>query len=565
MKSLWYRFSGGTGRWRLPVRRNAVGVVLVILLFILGPPMTKQTKEVALAGFTLPPAPWGEFSPFYGAAPCIPDFQDVGIFSPAEAKADAMVDKLLKKKLLDEEDVADIRKYDQQDRDRRIARNFYGTLAYRIQTLYTWFEGDSRAAGVDPSVTQTSTTTTIPSTNPRVGPSSSGSSTLYGGNRENVHDIALRRFRLQFSGCVYRDMQFHIEIHADNEVIGLRDLDWTWTRFPWMNVMVGQIKMPNSRERQLSSGAIHFPERSFPSQGITAIGRETGVQLSGMDILDVFDYKVMAATGYGFNRQFQQFDDTSNFMYAGRFTLHPFGRPPFWAGDVWYSWAPLLEFSFTYAYAPKALAMGELNAITTFDLCQAYGLTTPAGDTNITAINPTTGCTRPNQNETGYTLLPIGRANINPNAIGDWTDLGFDATFMYRGFYANVEYHNAMYDPNNGNPALGKFPGLRTITYFVDVGYFLIPREWEILGRFSYLDINSAEVFPVGSAAAASLTSPQPTVNRRVMDARWWEFGTVWYLSKDHRHKLGVFGHIRDEMGGELHNNGASINMQLAF
>jgi len=561
MKSLWYLFSGSTRPRRLPMRRNTVGVVLVILLVILGPPMTKQTEEVALAGFTLPPAPWGEFSPFYGAAPCIPDFQDVGIFSPAEAKADAMVDKLLKKKLLDEEDVADIRKYDQQDRDRRIARNFYGTLAYRIQTLYTWFEGDSRAAGVDPSNTQTSSTTTIPSTNPRVTPSSSGSATLYGGSRENVHDISLRRFRLQFSGCVYRDMQFHIEIHADNEIIGLRDLDWTWTRFPWMNVMVGQIKMPNSRERQLSSGAIHFPERSFPSQGISAVGRETGVQLSGMDILDVFDYKVMAATGYGFNKQYQQFDDTSNLVYTGRFTLHPFGRPPFWAGDVWYSWSPLLEMSLTFLYAPKALAMGELNAITTFDLCQAYGATT----------NPNTfnnnGCLRSQDAtpELGFTALPLGRANINPNAIGDWTQLGFDATFMYRGFYANVEYHNDMYDPNNGNPNLAIFPGLRTITYFVDLGYFLIPREWEILGRFSYMDINSAEVYPVGGAAAASLTSPLPTVNRKVLDARWWEFGTVWYLSKDHRHKLGVFGHIRDEMGGELHNNGASINLQLAF
>jgi len=350
-------------------------------------------------------------------------------------------------------------------------------------------------------------------------------------------------------------MQFHIEFHADGHSIGLRDLDWTWTRYPWANVMVGQIKMPNSRERQLSSGAVHFPERAFASQGIAAVGRETGVQLSGMDILDVFDYKVMAAAGYGFNKQFQQFDDTSNFVYAGRFTLHPFGRVPFWGGDVWYSWSPLVEFSLTYLYAPKAFAMGELNAISTFDLCQAYGATTDP------ATFATNGCLRSQDvtPELGFTALPIGRSNINANAIGDWKELGFDATLMYRGFYANVEYHNATYDPNNGNPNLRQFPGLRTITYAVDLGYFLIPREWEVLGRFQYLDINSGGIGPNQDGSLA------PTVSRKVLDARWWDFGTVWYLSKDHRHKLGVFGHIRDEMGGELHNDGFSINMQLAF
>src|ERR687897_297266 len=60
-------------------------------------PFILQQQHTAEAAFTLPPAPWGEFTPFYGAAPCIPDFQDVGVFSPSEAKADAMVDKLSKK------------------------------------------------------------------------------------------------------------------------------------------------------------------------------------------------------------------------------------------------------------------------------------------------------------------------------------------------------------------------------------------------------------------------------------------------------------------------------------
>jgi hypothetical protein len=548
-------------RWHISAGWTAMAVILVIILMIVVPPMTQQNLDVALAGFTLPPAPWGEFTPFYGAAPCIPDFQDVGIFSPADAKADAVVDKLLKKRLLGEEDVAEIRKYDEQDRDRRINRNFYGTLSYRIQTLYNYFEGDSQAHPVDPSASQTSTTTTIPSRSPLVRPSSSGSSTLYGGNRENVHDIDIRRFRFQFSGCVYRDMQFHIEFHADGHSIGLRDLDWTWTRFAWANVMVGQIKMPNSRERQLSSGAIHFPERAFASQGIAAIGRETGVQLSGMDILDVFDYKVMAAAGYGFNKQFQQFDDTSNLVYAGRFTIHPFGRVPFWAGDVWYSWSPLIEASLTFTYAPKAFAMGELNAINTFDLCQAYGATT----------NPATfaqnGCLRSQDAtpELGFTALPIGRGNINPNAIGDWTDVGYDATFMYRGFYANFEYHNSMYDPNNGNPSFRQFPGLRTITWTIDLGYFIIPRQWEILGRFMYLDINTGDILAAPSATVSQSGALGPTISRRVLDARWWDFGTVWYLSRDHRHKIGAFGHIRDEMGGEFHNNGFSLNLQLAF
>jgi hypothetical protein len=532
-----------------------VGVVVGTTMLL---PFILQEQHTAEAAFTLPPAPWGEFTPFYGAAPCIPDFQDVGVFSPSEAKADAMVDKLTKKKLLDEDDVKDLRKYDEQDRERRMNRNFYGNLSYRIQTMYQYFEGDSRAHGVDPSVNQTSSTTTIPSRSPIVRPSSSGSSTLYGGNRENVHDIDVRRFRMQFSGCVYRDMQFHIEFHADGLQLGIRDLDWTWTRLPWMNVMVGKIKMPNSRERQLSSGAVHFAERAFPSQGIAAVGRETGVQLSGMDILDLLDYKVMAATGFGFNKGQQQYDDTSNFVYAGRFTAHPFGRVPFWAGDVRNEWAPLVEASFTYMYAPQAIGLGELNALTTFDLCQAYGLASQG------ALSPTAGCTRPPQTTPGYTLLPLGRSNINPNAIGDWQDIGFDATFMYRGFYANVESHNLTYKPNNGNPNLARFSGLRTVTYFVDVGYFIIPRELEIMGRYQYLNINSGRVYP--GATAANLTSSNPTLNRNVISMREFDLGCAWYLSRDHRHKIRVAYNWREEFGDlKFHNNGVQLDLQLAF
>jgi hypothetical protein len=337
-----------------------------------------------------------------------------------------------------------------------------------------------------------------------------------------------------------------------------RDLDVTWTKYPWANVMIGQIKMPNSRERQLSSGAIHFPERAFASQGVAAVGREMGVQLSGMDILDLFDYKVMAAAGYGFNRGLQQYDDTSNLVYSGRWTIHPFGRVPFWGGDVWNSWQPLFEASFTYLYGPNALGMGELNALTSFDLCNAYGASTTGGTPG------NVGCYRPNTTgNLGFAALPLGRSNINPNAIGDWKDVGFDTTFMYRGLYVNFEYHNMTYNPNNGNPDLMKFPGLRTITYALDTGYFLIPRLWELAFRYQYLDINHGQTSAPG--VTYNTTSSNPTVNRKVLDARWWEFGSIWYLSGDHRHKLGVFGHIREEAGGDFHNNGFSINLQTAF
>jgi hypothetical protein len=267
---------------------------------------------------------------------------------------------------------------------------------------------------------------------------------------------------------------------------------------------------------------------------------------------------MMASTGYGFNRGLQQYDDTSNLVYAGRWTIHPFGRVPFWAGDVWNSWSPLFEFSMTYLYGPNALAMGELNALTTFDLCNAYGASTTGGTPG------TSGCYRPNTTgNLGFAALPLGRSNINPNAIGDWKDVGFDATFMYRGFYANIEHHNSTYNPNNGNPLLSKFPGLRTMTYAVDLGYFLIPRTWELVGRYQYLDINKGEVSAPG--VTYNTSSPNPTTNRKSLDARWWEFGSIWYLSGDHRHKLGVIGHIREEAGGDFHNNGFSINLQTAF
>ena len=137
---------------------------------------------------------------------------------------------------------------------------------------------------------------------------------------------------------------------------------------------------------------------------------------------------------------------------------------------------------------------------------------------------------------------------------------------MYRGLYVNFEYHNSTYNPNNGSPTLTKFPGLRTITYALDTGYFLVPRLWELAFRYSYLDINHHNVRGPGvTTTDYNTTSGLPTLNRRVLDARWYEFGSIWYLSGDHRHKLGVFGHIRKEMGTDFHNNGISVNLQTAF
>ncbi len=363
---------------------------------------------------------------------------------------------------------------------------------------------------------------------------------------------------MQFSGCVYRDMQFHIEFHADGLQLGIRDLDWTWTKLPWMNVMVGQIKMPNSRERQLSSGAVHFPERAFPSQGIAAVGRETGVQLSGMDILDLFGLQGHGWDGIWIQQRATAVRRYIKFRLCWTIYCSPFRPSTVLGRRRTELWAPLLEASFTYMYAPQAIGLGELNALTTFDLCQAYGLASQG------ALSPTAGCTRPPQTTPGYTTLPLGRSNINPNAIGDWQDIGFDATFMYRGFYANVESHNLTYKPNNGNPNLARFSGLRTVTYFIDVGYFIIPRELEIMGRYQYLNINSGRIYP--GATAANLTSSNPTLNRNVLSMREFDLGCAWYLSRDHRHKIRVAYNWREEFGDlKFHNNGVQLDLQLAF
>ncbi|WP_455244895.1 porin [Petrachloros mirabilis] len=335
----------------------------------------------------------------------------------------------------------------------------------------------------------------------------------------------VRRARLYFMGHLFSpDFKYFIQMAAETAEnaqtpSAVRVLDWafTSTHFPLLNLQLGQYKVFFNRAQINSTASMQFAERALVMDSFTASGldrRDIGITLMNDEEVYPVNYYLGVFNGAGpsFNRlggfsSEQPTEgcpggttgqnplpspsgcpspqrningntrfDVNELMYTARLNWNVLGRPGYGEGDLAYSETPQFALGGGVAYNPSVNTSSNSSYIGT-DLANL----------NFRRALATFG----NGRQLGWGTVDFFT----------WT---VDSIFKYRGFslqgeyyFKNINRHDkglpCMQPVANNDPATGCVafaPGLlgNATGFYVQSGYYLIPRQLEIAARYAYWD-----------------------------------------------------------------------------
>ena len=377
---------------------------------------------------------------------------------------------------------------------------------------------------------------------------------VFGDYRANRSDdfatqFNLRRARLLFLGHLLSpDFKYFLQIGfetAENAQTpgsaNLLDYYVLSTHFPLFNVQLGQYKIYFNRSQINNTASMEFAERAPVQDAFTASGlnrRDIGITIMNDDEIYPVNYYLGVFNGAGplFNRygtynseeatvgcpggqtsgnpfpspascppntrnlnaNFR--DEIDKLMYAGRLQWNILGRPGYGEGDLAYSEAPQMAVGGGLAYNPGINTSTD-NAFVGIDLANL----------NFRRQLATFG----NGRQLGWGVV-------------NYTTYAFDGVFKYRGFSLQGEWYfkniertfkgvPCMQTVGTGGPCTATAAGLlgNATGWYVQSGYYLIPRHLEVAARYSYWD-------PDTNAAGDLIKQVDASLN-------WFPFGTYDY------------------------------------
>ena len=330
----------------------------------------------------------------------------------------------------------------------------------------------------------------------------------------------IRRARLMFSGHLFTpDLKYFVQLAGETAEnaqnpgsVQLLDAAVQSTHLPLFNVMAGQYKVFFNRSEINNATSMQFAERAGVMDAFTASGinrRDIGITIMNDEEVYPVNYYfgVFNGLGPGFNR-FGTFESeqptqdcpggqtggtspgcpqtnqrnlnanvrtsVSQLMYVARLNFNLLGRAGYGEGDMAYSETPQLAIGGGYAYNPGVNTQTD-NAFVGIDLANL----------NVRRSLATFG----NGRQLGWGIL-------------DYSTYAFDGVFKYRGFslqgewyWKNIDRHQkglpCMQTASQTSTACTAFaPGLlgNATGWYVQTGYFLIPRKLQAAARYSYWD-----------------------------------------------------------------------------
>ena len=328
----------------------------------------------------------------------------------------------------------------------------------------------------------------------------------------------LRRARLLFMGHLFNpDLKFFVQFAGETAEnaqnpgsIQLLDAAVMSSHVPWMNVMAGQYKVFFNRSQVNNATSMQFAERAGVMDAFTASGlnrRDIGITLLNDEEVFPVNYYVGVFNGLGpgFNRfgsftseeptvgcpggqtsgqpascQAEQRNINANvrtsinqLMYTARINVNVLGRAGYGEGDMAYSETPQLAIGADYAYNPGINTATD-NAFVGIDLANL----------NVRRQLATFG----NGRELGWGIL-------------DFSTYSFDMAYKYRGFSLQAElYWKNVNRHQKGLPCLATNAANTVCTlsgpgtlgnatgWYVQSGYFLVPRQLQLAARYSWWD-----------------------------------------------------------------------------
>jgi polyhydroxyalkanoate synthesis regulator phasin len=253
----------------------------------------------------------------------------------------------------------------------------------------------------------------------------------------NKSTFRVRRARLIPSGnAFYPWLKYYVQLTLEDSV-NLRDAYVEATYFNWLTPRVGQYKVPFDREFLTSAMNLQLIDRSVANNEFN-LGRDIGLQFSGQPIGKYLEYRLGLFNGSGAN----QTNVDNKYIYVGRLVFSPFGPVPYSQGAVGKPDKPLLSVGVAGAWMPN-LNPGERKSLA------------------------------------GVLGSPLEVPVISD--VGQFTS---DIAFQYKNFSLEGAYYYRTIDPQE--PTI--FGRQNASGYFIQGGYFLIPKHLEVAARYSFME-----------------------------------------------------------------------------
>lgn len=314
----------------------------------------------------------------------------------------------------------------------------------------------------------------------------------------------VRRARLYFMGHLFDpDLRYFLQLRAESgeeaaNPSGVQLFDWNFqfTKWRWANIWVGQYKVLFNRSQINSTAQMQFAERALVMDAFTASAldrRDTGITvMNDQDLpfnyyFGVFNGQGPNVTGLGsfqsedvfggddFRRR--QYAIGANFrnnanelMYTARLNWNIMGNPGYAEGDLAYSQTPQISIGGGYAYNPAV------------NTSSSYDPTDPA-NSNFSLQSDLTDLTI-GKRQLGRT----GNGRLLGNGVLTLTTWTLDTNIKYRGW----SLHSELYFRNNTlrEQVIRNIPRQlgNSTGWYVQSGYYLIPRQLEFAARYAYWD-----------------------------------------------------------------------------
>jgi len=310
-------------------------------------------------------------------------------------------------------------------------------------------------------------------------------------------NFAIQRLRLIWDGHAFKPWFLYYLQLSPIDSNTLRDLYFTFAYRTDIAPRVGQWKVPFNREELNSSGALQFVERSIVNEQF-GLGRDRGVAvLGGLGANNNFSYELGIYNGDGRNGT----SVDSNLLYAGRLQFGIGGDDFKFDANSSYATAKAYQITPNFAKSPTFVIGAAAATIPGLDCARK----TPDGDV----------CDR--VEELGF-----------PQS--DFTQITGDISFKMPWFNIEGEYDGRWLSPDTGSQDTAYDQGFR-----VQAGAFLLPKVFEVAGRFAYIDYDTnTGVVPPGVSVSKSQWAITPGLN--------------YYISHDHRWKIQAdYSFIRNE------------------
>lgn len=327
----------------------------------------------------------------------------------------------------------------------------------------------------------------------------------------------VRRARVYFMGHLFNpDFKYYMQLAGETAEnaqspgsVRLLDLAFMSSHYPLFNVQFGQYKVFFNRSQINSTASMQFAERSLVQDAFTASGldrRDIGITIMNDEEVYPVNYYfgIFNGAGPSFNRLGGFFseqpsegcsggttgqnpfpsptscpapqrninanlrNDVNQLMYSARLNWNVLGRPGYGEGDQAYSETPQLALGGGFSYNPAVNTSSNTSFI----------------GTDLANLN------------FRRQLATFGNGRQLGWGIVDYATWAVDGVFKYRGFSLQGEYYfKNVTRHDKGLPCMNTTctetaPGVlgNSTGWYVQSGYYIIPRFLEVAGRFSYWD-----------------------------------------------------------------------------